>query len=118
MTDKYVYKILSAPDWATAEKSGTSQTALDMGDGYVHLSTRAQVGETLALQYKDAEQVRLLEYTIDALGRMGEVRWEVSRGGQLFPHLYGDLNISDAAKVWILDLDSAGTPILPEELNA
>ncbi|MEO0882491.1 MAG: DUF952 domain-containing protein [Pseudomonadota bacterium] len=108
-----VYKILSASDWAVAERDGVSRTALDDGDGYVHLSTRAQVGETLALHYKGAERVRLLEFALDILG---EVRWESSRGGDLFPHLYGDLKIADAARVWTLDLDAGGVPKLPEDL--
>ena len=113
-----IYKILSAGDWAQAEQIGVSATALDTGDGYVHLSTRAQVGETLALHYKGAEQVRLLEYAADDLAGMGEVRWEASRGGQLFPHLYGVLKIASATRIWILNLDPDGVPQLPEDLTA
>lgn len=116
MTDKITYKILSAEDWAIAKSEGVSRTALDEGDGYVHLSTRAQVGETLALHYKGADRVRLLEYKVAALEQMGEVRWEASRGGQLFPHLYGALDIEKAENVWVLNLDSASLPKLPEEL--
>ena len=114
MTDKYVYKILSAQDWAMAEIDGVSRTALDEGDGYVHLSTRSQVGETLALHYKGAADVHLLEYGVDALVAMGDLRWEASRGGQLFPHLYGQLQISSAKRSWVLKLDSGGVPVLPE----
>lgn len=113
MKDQHVYKILSAPDWAVAEVEGASRTALDEGDGYVHLSTRAQVGETLALHYKGADNVRLLEYETEALG---DVRWEASRGGQLFPHLYGTLEIGTAKRMWVLKLDPENVPTLPKEL--
>ncbi|MEO1476269.1 MAG: DUF952 domain-containing protein [Pseudomonadota bacterium] len=108
-----VYKILSAEDWARAEAEGVSRTALDEGDGYVHLSTREQVGETLALHYAGAIDVRLLEFS---LSKLGDVRWEPSRGGQLFPHLYGALNISDAEWVAKLDLGEDGVPQLPERI--
>lgn len=114
MADTIVYKILSAPDWAAAEAAdGVSCTALDTGDGYVHLSTRTQVGETLALHYKGAENVRLLEYK---LADLGEVRWEASRGGQLFPHLYDALQIGRAHRVWVLKLDATNVPALPEDI--
>ncbi len=118
MADDKIYKILSAADWVTAKSQGYSQTALDENDGYVHLSTRTQVGETLALHYKGADQVRLLAYSAAALERMGQVCWEASRGGQLFPHLYGTLEIEKAENVWILSLDFDGVPELPEELTA
>ena len=116
MKAAHVYKILNASDWQAANDSGVSATTLDVGDGYVHLSTQAQVGETLALHYKGAEQVRLLEYVTDELATMGEVRWEASRGGQLFPHLYGKLRISVAKRIWVLYLDSDSVPILPDDL--
>jgi len=113
MKDQYVYKILSEPDWDAAQAKGVSRTALDEGDGYVHLSTQNQVGETLALHYKRADRVRLLEYDTAALG---DVRWEASRGGQLFPHLYEKLAIALAKRIWVLKLDPDGVPVLPEDL--
>jgi len=116
MTDSHVYKILSPADWVIAQEKGVSATALDEGDGYVHLSTRAQVGQTLALHYKGVERVQLLAYKVSDLEAMGELRWEPSRGGDLFPHLYGDLQIAKAEQVWVLSLDSSGVPILPEGL--
>lgn len=116
LKEQVVFKILSAADWRVAEAAGVSKTALDESDGYVHLSTRAQVGETLALHYANAEQVRLMEYSLDAIEAMGEVRWEQSRGGDLFPHLYGALKIVDAARVWVLSLNPDGVPQLPEDI--
>lgn len=116
MTDTIVYKILSAPDWAVAEAEGAPRTALDEGDGYVHLSTRAQVGETLALHYKGAADVRLLEYDTRDLGTQGELKWEASRGGDMFPHLYGKLPIAAAKRIWTLLTGAEGVPQLPEGL--
>lgn len=113
MADMFVYKILSAQDWAIAEAEGVSRTDLDEGDGYVHLSTRAQVGETLALHYAGTKDVRLLEYAVEGVG---DVRWEPSRGGQLFPHLYGRLRIDKAARIWRLSVGADGAPMLPQDL--
>jgi uncharacterized protein (DUF952 family) len=111
----FVYKILNAEDWRVAEELGHTSTALDEGDGYVHLSTRAQVAETLALHYHGQEAVRLLEYVVEEMG--GLVRWEESRGGQLFPHLYGTLRPDTAIRTWTLHLDPEGTPVLPEDID-
>lgn len=110
-----IYKILSAQDWAVAEELGYSQTALDEGDGYVHLSTRQQVHETLRLHYPGAEHARLLEYIVEEMGI--PIRWEESRGGDLFPHLYARLNIGAANRVWTLGLDSDGIPQLPGDID-
>lgn len=110
-----VYKILSAADWQTAEALGYTQTALDEGDGYVHLSTRGQVAETLALHYAGSTDVRLLEYIAEEFGI--PVRWEESRGGQLFPHLYSRLRIDAAKRSWVLALDADGVPQLPGDID-
>lgn len=110
-----VYKILSAADWAHAEEIGYTQTALDEGDGYVHLSTRAQVAETLTLHYPGQTDVRLLEYIAEEMG--GPIRWEESRGGQLFPHLYSSLRPDAARRVWKLLLDQNGNQILPADID-
>ena len=110
-----VYKILSEPDWQVAEELGYTQTALDEGDGYVHLSTRQQVAETLALHYPGYTNVRLLEYIAEEMA--GPVRWEESRGGQLFPHLYAALRIKEAKRTWILDNDANGVPKLPQDID-
>lgn len=110
-----VYKILSADDWQVAQSLGYTKTALDEGDGYVHLSTRAQVAETLALHYHQQPDVRLLEYVIEELGV--PVRWEESRGGQLFPHLYSTLRLDAANRTWTLGLAADGTPALPDNID-
>ncbi|MEQ9315011.1 MAG: DUF952 domain-containing protein [Henriciella sp.] len=115
LIETLVYKILSAPDNARAREYGHTDTDLDARDGYVHLSSEQQVGETLALHYAGQSGVHLYEYAVERLG--GNVKWEESRGGQLFPHLYGVLRLSDALRHWALDTDANGNPILPEELR-
>lgn len=110
-----VYKILSEPDWQVAEHLGYTQTALDEGDGYVHLSTRQQVAETLSLHYPGHINVRLLEYIVEEMA--GPVRWEESRGGQLFPHLYAALRIDAATRIWTMENDADGIPILPDDID-
>lgn len=110
-----VYKILNPADWQAANSIGFTQTALDEGDGYVHLSTRAQVAETLNLHYAHQADVRLLEYVAEEMS--GPVRWEESRGGQLFPHLYARLRIDTAKRTWILKLDPEGIPMLPDDID-
>ena len=110
-----VYKILNAEDWQTAEQLGFTKTALDEGDGYVHLSTRAQVAETLALHYPGQEHVRLLEYVVEEMG--GRIKWEESRGGDKFPHLYSTLRIDGATRLWELTLGEDGVPQLPDDID-
>ena len=110
-----VYKILNPADWQTASSLGFTQTTLDEGDGYVHLSTRAQVAETLSLHYANQVDVRLLEYVAEEMG--GPIRWEESRGGQRFPHLYARLRIDAASRTWILTQDPDGIPKLPDDID-
>lgn len=110
-----VYKILNAEDWQTAEQLGFTKTALDEGDGYVHLSTRAQVAETLALHYPGQEHVRLLEYIVEEMD--GRIKWEESRGGDKFPHLYSTLRIDGATRLWELTLGEDGVPQLPDDID-
>ena len=112
MRTRPVYKLLTEADWAAAEASGATATALDMADGYVHLSTYAQVRETARRYYAGQARVRLLRFDFAALG---DVRWEQSRGGDLFPHLYGTLEISKADGSWWLAPGPDGTPVFPEE---
>ena len=110
-----VYKILSAPDWDVAQELGYPKTALDEGDGYVHLSTRAQVAETLTLHYSGQEGVRLLEFIVEEMN--GVMRWEESRGGDLFPHLYSALRLDQARRVWTLETGLDGAPQLPGNID-
>ncbi len=111
MRTRHVYKLLTEADWAAAQVSGATATALDSADGYVHLSTNAQVRETARRHYSGQTRVRLLRFDFDTLV---DLRWEESRGGDLFPHLYGALEITKATGSWWLEPGPDGAPVFPE----
>jgi uncharacterized protein (DUF952 family) len=115
LIETLVYKILDADDHARAVAAGHTDTDLDARDGYVHLSTAGQVGETLSLHYAGKTGVHLYEFVAERFG--GHVKWEESRGGQLFPHLYATLRLAEAKRHWALENDAQGNPVLPEALR-
>lgn len=85
-----VYKILSGGEWEAAFRAGEySGSADDLRDGYIHFSTAGQVPGTLARHFAGQTGLVVLECDSDAMG--DSLRWELSRGGQLFPHFYGTL---------------------------
>jgi uncharacterized protein (DUF952 family) len=93
-----IYKICSAREWREAEAAGTYRgSAVDGQDGFIHLSTAAQLDETLRRHFAGQEDLVLVAVDPAALG--DALRWEPSRGGQLFPHLYGALPVSLARSV-------------------
>lgn len=110
-----IYKICPESLWRDAEKAGRFEGApIDLADGYVHFSTAGQVKETAAKHF--AGQPALLLVAVDA-GMLGQaLKWEVSRGGALFPHLYAPLDLSAVLWVKPLPLDSNGAHILPDDL--
>lgn len=85
-----VYKICSQALWREAERAGVFRGApVDRADGFIHFSTAAQVEETAARHFAGEDDLVLLAVDAQALG--AALRWEPSRGGALFPHLYGEL---------------------------
>ncbi len=86
------YKVLTAGQWADLQKGVFEGAAVDVADGYVHLSTAAQLGETLAKHFAGQQDLVVAAVDLDRLG--DAVKWEVSRGGALFPHLYGRLTMA------------------------
>ena len=107
-----VYKIVSAALWRDAEAAGTFRGApVDLADGFIHLSTAGQSRETAAKHF--AGQSDLLLVSIDA-GALGPaLKWEPSRGGASFPHLYGPLDLRAVNGVAALPLGSDGHHIFP-----
>jgi uncharacterized protein (DUF952 family) len=84
------FKILTAGQWATFQSDGVFLGApVDLADGYIHLSAADQVQGTLDKHFAGQDGLMLAEVDLAALG--DAVRWEVSRGGALFPHIYGPL---------------------------
>jgi uncharacterized protein (DUF952 family) len=92
-----IYKICESALWREAERTGLFRGApIDAHDGFIHFSTAAQVRETAAKHFAGADDLMLIAVDADALA--DTLRWEESRGGDLFPHLYGAL--PRAAVLW------------------
>lgn len=89
-----IYKIFRGPEWADLKANSTTSGApIDVIDGYVHFSTAAQAAETAAKHFAGEEGLVLLALESEALAP--DLKWEPSRGGQMFPHLYRELRLSD-----------------------
>ena len=99
MTDaSLVYKVCGAREWSDAVAAGVYRGAdADRRDGFIHFSTGAQLEETLRRHFAGRSDLVLVEVDAGALG--AALRWEPSRGGELFPHLYGDLPVAAARSV-------------------
>ncbi len=92
-----IYKICESALWREAEREGVFHGApVDARDGYIHFSTGAQVHETAEKHFAGAGDLMLLAIDAEAIG--GALKWEPSRGGALFPHLYGALPLK--AVLW------------------
>ena len=105
MDDPLIYKIVSASDWLEAERAGVfGGSAVDRRDGFIHFSTETQVRETAARHFAGQDDLRLVAVSPQRL----EIRWEPSRHGALFPHLYGPLPLSAVRAVHPLRLDESG----------
>lgn len=96
-----IYKIFRAAEWAGAQEAGSfAGSADDRRDGFIHFSTAAQLAGTAAKHFAGESDLVLAEVDADALG--AALRWEPSRGGQLFPHLYGELPLAAVTRTWPL----------------
>ncbi len=90
-----VYKIIDAGIWEQACVAGVfNGAAIDLSDGYIHLSDASQVETTAQLYF--AEKQNLLLVAFDPAGFGESLKWEASRGGALFPHVYGTLDTATA----------------------
>lgn len=106
-----VYKLLPAAEWAQAQAAGAfTGSGIDIADGYIHLSAADQAQETARLHFAGRAGLVLLHIDADVLG--GALRWEPSRGGSLFPHLYGPLRVDQVAEVTPAPLSPGGFPDL------
>jgi len=108
-----IYKICDAASWREAERAGAfSGAPIDLSDGYIHFSTAAQVAETAARHF--AEQADLVLIAVDPEMLGSALRYEASRGGALFPHLYGTLPLSAVHWVKPLRLGPDGRHVVPD----
>jgi uncharacterized protein (DUF952 family) len=108
-----IYKICPRALWQEAEAAGRFDGApVDRRDGYIHFSTAAQVRETAAKHFAGQPDLVLIAVPADALGEA--LRYEPSRGGDLFPHLYGALPLDVVSWVRPLPLGADGDHVFPE----
>lgn len=115
MTDEPIYKILPADDWAAAQAAGVYQGSVhDARDGFIHFSTAAQAAETAAKHFAGQRDLVLLAVDPAPLG--AALKWEPSRGGALFPHLYAPLPVEAVSAVHELPLGPDGRHIFPSRL--
>jgi len=106
-----IYKILARAEWEAALQAGRfTGSAVDLADGYIHFSTAAQAPETAARHFAGQDGLVVLEVEADDLGEA--LRWEPSRGGDLFPHLYADLEAKAVRRVLAAPLGADGLPQL------
>ena len=108
-----IYHMCRADEWAEAIKTGTYRgSSQDLADGFIHFSTAAQIVES-ARKHR-AGQDGLLLVAVDAERLGGRVKWETARNGELFPHLYGQLDPAESASVRPLPLGPDGLHAFPE----
>lgn len=106
------YKVLTAAETAALEADGSfAGAAVDVADGYIHLSTAAQLTETVDRHFAGQDDLHVAAVDLDALGEA--VRWEASRGGQDFPHLYAPLPLDAVIAYGPLQRDESGQVRLP-----
>jgi uncharacterized protein (DUF952 family) len=108
-----IYKICPASAWREAERQGVFRgSADDRRDGFIHFSAASQVAGTAAKHF--AGQTGLFLIAIDAAALGEALKWEPSRGGELFPHLYGELDIGAVTNILDLRARSDGSHDIPE----
>ena len=106
-----IYKIVPAALWREAEAVGCfNGSPVDLRDGFIHFSTAAQAPETAARHFAGIDGLLLVAVAVRGL----DLRWEVSRGGDLFPHVYGVLPLSAVQWLRALPVGSDGRHVFPE----
>ena len=101
---RFLFKILTVAEWASAVEGGAFLgSAVDLRDGFIHLSAAHQVAGTAARHFAGHDGLVLAAFPED---RLPGLKWEPSRGGELFPHVYGAIPVTAAA--WVKALPLAG----------
>lgn len=109
-----VYRVMSRDEWQRAQDEGFFRGAAhDVRDGFIHFSAAEQLTSTLRAHYAGARDLVLLYVKVAAIGAPDAWRWEPSRGGALFPHLYSPLPAAAVHRVEPLALDANGEHVLP-----
>jgi len=106
MTD-VAYKLVDRAEWEAARAAGAyAGSAVDLADGYIHMSSAAQLAETARRHYAGRNDLLLVAVDLTVLGEA--LKWEASRGGDLFPHLFAPLPVSAAREERGLSVDAEG----------
>jgi len=106
------WKVLTGPQFEAFEAAGSTDGApIDLADGYIHMSTLDQLDETVSKHFSGQADLHVVCVDLAVLG--DAVRWEESRGGALFPHLYAPLPLSAAIAYGPLERDEDGKLVLP-----
>lgn len=105
------YKVLTADQMRALEADAFAGAPIDLADGYIHLSTRDQLTETVDKHFAGQSDLWVAAIDLTALG--GSIRWEESRGGALFPHIYGPMPLDVVIAYGPLERDDDGTVKLP-----
>jgi uncharacterized protein (DUF952 family) len=112
VSDLFAYKILTKDQYDQLKTDGVFKGApVDLADGYIHMSTRDQTAETAARHFGGQDNLVMVMVDLAPFGEA--VKWEESRGGALFPHLYGELPLSAVAGKVVLRLDEQGKHLFP-----
>ena len=110
-----IYKIATKAQWADAKGNGIFEGApIDLADGYIHFSTASQVRETAAKHFANQSDLLLVSIDEEKLG--DALKFEISRGDQLFPHLYAKLSLTAVTNVVDMPLDDNGNHVFPVDL--
>lgn len=111
-----IYKIIDRDEWDAARTCGRySGSRDDRRDGFIHFSTAQQLRETAARHFADQGNLMLL--AIDDADLKSTLKWEASRAGALFPHLYAVLPLTSVTRSWPLPLDGHGIHEFPDDLT-
>jgi uncharacterized protein (DUF952 family) len=117
MTENVIYHMCHREEWQAAQAAGHyGGSSQDKADGFIHFSTGAQVKESAAKHRAGQDGLVLLIVDAEALG--DALKWEPSRGGQLFPHLYGALPLAAVIAVHDLPLGPDGAHVFPASMDA
>jgi len=115
MTDDVIFHMCRREEWEDAKRAGTYPgSSQDRSDGFIHFSTRDQIRESAAKHRAGQDGLVLLRVDAGRLG--GELKWEASRGGAMFPHLYGALPVAAVVRVDPLPLGRDGLHEFPDDL--
>lgn len=113
--DRTIYKVTTRALWDAGQADGVlPRSPIDVADGYMHLSTAGQLRETLRLHFAGQGDLVLCAVPVDAVA--ADLKWEPSRGGALFPHLFAPLPLSAVAAHHEIAVGNDGSCDLPSEI--